>query len=120
MILLFLFFSLFLLTSSLDPYESLCTTSQNISADDDGTSTILINYFDTSVNKIVIQKFSLSDGTCTDTNKFSLSYLSNSKLYYLNTMGYFILANKQSLLVNLNALSTPPSTLGMSPLLLML
>ena len=104
--LLLLLISLFFLSSALDVYESLSTTSQYINAADDGTSNIIVTYYDTTSQKTVIKKYSISDGTCSDTKTFNFLYLDNSKLHYLNTMGYFILANKQSYLIKLSDLSS--------------
>lgn len=49
--LLLLLISLFFLSSALDVYESLSTTSQYINAADDGTSNIIVTYYDTTLKK---------------------------------------------------------------------
>ena len=53
--LLLLLISLFFLSSALDVYESLSTTSQYINAADDGTSNIIVTYYDTTLQKTVIK-----------------------------------------------------------------
>lgn len=77
----------------------------NISTGDDGTN-IIVSYYDTALSKTVLKKYSITDGTCSYTRNYMFSYPSNSRLHYLNTMGYFILANKQSYLFKLSDLST--------------